>query len=131
MKRRMTVALTAGVLLVALAAVAFAVSSQKPVPTAANRCGTYRQVPNDARIEATNTTDGVVIRITGTTPESVRLIQAYWQECGKYHLLGAQCPGDSAGCHTGCGSSTGTSGSRSSTDCGHECGDQGHCAGHH
>jgi len=130
MKRRMTIALTAGVLLIALAAVAFAVSTQKPTPVSAARCETYRQALNDARVEATNTTDGVTIRITGSTPESVKLIQAFWQECGKYHLQGAQCPCDSAGCHTGCGLGSGTSGSQSSADCGDKCGVQGTCPGH-
>ena len=130
MKRRTTIVLAAGVLLVALAAVAFAVSAQKPTPVSAARCETYRQALNDARVEATNTTNGVTVRITGNTPESVKLIQAYWQECGKYHLPGSQCPCDSTGCHTGRGPGPGTSGSRSSADCGNVCGSQGRCGGH-
>jgi hypothetical protein len=130
MKRRTTIVLAAGLLLIALAAVAFAVSTQKPTPVSANRCETYRQTLNDAKVEATNTTDGVTIRITGNTPESVKLIQAFWQECGRYHLLGSGCPCDSAGCQSGCGSGCRTSGSRSSFDCGSRCGNQGGCGGH-
>jgi hypothetical protein len=60
----------------------------------------------------------------------VKLIQTFWQECGKYHLLGSGCPCDSADCHTGCGWGSGTSGSHNSADCGHECGSQGRCGGH-
>ena len=130
MKRRMTVALTAGVLLVALVAVAFAVSSQKPTPASANRCETYGQALKDAKVEATNTTNGITIRITGNTPESVKLIQAYWQECGTYHLMGSGCPCDSADCQSGRGSGCRTSGSRSSLDCGSRCGNQAGCGGH-
>jgi len=130
MKRRMTIGLTAGVLLIALAAVAFAVSTQKPAPASANRCETYRQALKDAKVEATNTTNGVTVKITGNTPESVKLIQAYWQECGKYHLTGSGCPCDSADCQSGCESGCGTSGSRSSFDRGSRCGNQGGCGGH-
>ena len=130
MKRRTTIALTAGVLLIALAAVAFAVSTQKPAPASSAQCETYRQALKDAKVEATNTADGVTVRITGNTPESVKLIQTFWQECGKYHLLGSGCPCDSAGCHTDCGSGCGTSGSQRSTDCGDKCGVQGTCPGH-
>lgn len=131
MKRRMTVTLTAGVLLVALVAVAVAVSSQRPTPASANRCETYRQALKDAQLEATNTTNGITVRITGNTPKSAKLIQAYWQECGKYHLMGSGCPGDSAGCQSGCGSGYRTSGSRGPVDCGSRCGNQGGCGSHH
>jgi hypothetical protein len=131
MKRRTTIALTAGVLLIALAAVAFAVSAQKPAPASSAQCETYRQALEDAKVEATNTADGVTVRITGNTPESVRLIQTFWQECGKYHLLGSGCPCDSTGCHTDCGPGSGASGSHSSADCGDRCGSQGACPGHH
>ncbi|GEM_PF-1254356 len=130
MKRRMTIGLTAGVLLIALAAVAVAVSSQKPTPASANLCETYGQALKDAKVEATNTTNGVTVRITGNTPESVKLIQAYMQECGKYHLMGSGCPCDSADCQSGCESDRRTSGSRSSFDCGSRCGNQGGCGGH-
>jgi hypothetical protein len=130
MKRRMTIVLTAGLLLIALAAVAFAVGTQKPTPASASRCETYRQALKDARVEATNTTDGVTVKITGNTPESVKLLQTYWQECGNYHLMGSGCPCDSAGCQSGCGSGCRTSGSRSSFDCGSRCGNQGGCGGH-
>ena len=126
MKRGMTVALTTAVLLMALAAVALAVSTQKPAPASATSCDTYRQALKDAKVEATNTADGVTVRITGNTPESVKLIQDFWQECGKHHLLGSGCPCDSSGHGPGCG----THGSRSSIDCGSGCGSQGTCPGH-
>jgi hypothetical protein len=131
MKRRTTIVLAAGVLVIALAAVAFAVNTQKPTATSAARCKTYGQALANAKVEATSTTDGVTVRITGNTPESVKLIQAFWQECGKSHLLGQPCPCDTADCHTGCGPGSGASGSHSSADCGSRCGDQQGCGGHH
>jgi len=124
--KRMTVALTAAVLLMALAAVALAVSTQKPAPASASSCDTYRQALKDAKIEATNTADGVTVKITANTPESVKLLQSFWQECGRYHLLGTGCPCDSTGCRPGCGASR----SQSPTGCGDKCGSQGTCPGH-
>jgi len=131
MKRRTTIVLAAGVLVIALAAVALAVGTQKSATVSATRCETYGQVLSNAKVEAINTTDGVTVKITGNTPESVELIQAFWQECGKSHLMGQPCPCDSADCHSGCGSCFGTSGSHGSADCGSGCGDQEGCGGHH
>lgn len=121
MKRRTTIVLAAGVLAIALAAFAFAGNTQKPTATSAAPCKTYGQALANAKVEATNTTDGVTVRITANTPESVRLIHAFWQECGKSHLTGQPCPCDSADCHAG-GSCHQARGSRGSVDCGSRCG---------
>ena len=130
MKRGTKVALTAAVLLMALAAVALAVSTQKPAPASTTSCDTYRQALKDAKIEATYTTDGVTVKITTNTPESVQLLQSFWQECGRYHLLGTGCPCDSANCDTSCGSGCGTTGSQGFPRSGDKCGGQGTCPGH-
>jgi len=116
MKHRYTI-LTAGILLAVLAAIALAVGAGKSEPASAAKCNTFSQVLKDAKVEATNTRDGVTIRISGNTRESVKLIQAYWEECGKYHLLCLPCPCDSNGCHDDAGS--GTTG-------GHQCGGCSH-----
>jgi len=130
MKRRTTIALTAGVLVIALAAVALAVNTQKPTATSAVRCKTYGQALAGAKVEATNTTDGVTVRITGDNPESVKLIQAFWQECGESHLLGQPCPCDSADCHAG-GPCHQDRGSHGSVDGGSGCETGTRCGGCH
>jgi len=130
MKRRTTIVLAAGVLVIALAAVALAVGTQKSATVSATRCETYGQVLSNAKVEAINTTDGVTVKITGNTPESVELIQAFWQECGESHLLGQPCPCDSADCHAG-GSCHQVRGSRGSDDCGSGCETTTRCGGCH
>lgn len=107
--------LAAGIALLALAAVGFAVGSRESATEGECRCDTWRQALDDARVEAVNTDAGITVTIAGSSPEAARLIQEYWQECGRYHLAGLPCPCDSAGCH-----------GDDETPQSHPCGNHGH-----
>lgn len=126
MTPRTTTILMISVLLAALAAPVIGVPTTEPATT--GKCELYRQALAEASIDATNTPEGVVIVITASTPEAVALIQAFWQECGKQHLLGLDCACDAEGDHHGCGSECEGSCPGCSSGCG---GQKQGCGKHH
>ncbi len=51
----------------------------------------YWKAMKDAKIEVTNTDNGVIVKVTSDNPEAVKLIQECWAKCQKGHC--AMIPG--------------------------------------
>lgn len=59
-------------------------------------CDRYRRAMADARTEVVNTAEGVMVRYKGGHPDTVRLLQSYWNEYAEWHAFGSPYPPDSA-----------------------------------
>lgn len=78
MKKAMTVGLVFAVLLGALALVAYATSGKYHSKKESALCSRYYEAMKDVKIEVTNTTEGIIVKVTSNKPEVVKLIQEYW-----------------------------------------------------